>query len=145
MFLDIKKAHLAPLCQDDVYVDLPEEAGVGEDECGKLIHWLYGCRPAAQAWEEHFSELLKKNGFTRLKSVPVAFVHEERGMMGVVHGDDFVWEGRDRDLDWILEVMQGEYELKNRGRLGFGPHDVRKIDMLGRVIELTDEGVTWGG
>ena len=35
--------------------------------------------------------------------------------------------------------------LKNRGRLGFGPNDVRKIDMLGRVIELTHEGITWQG
>jgi hypothetical protein len=145
LFLDIKKAHLAPLCQSDVYVELPEEAEVKEDECGKLIHWLYGCRPAAQAWEEHYSELLCRNGFTRLKSVPVAFAHKERDMVGVVHGDDFVWEGRDKDLDWVLGVLQNEYELKNRGRLGFGPNDVRRIDMLGRVIELTEEGVSWGG
>ena len=72
-------------------MDLPGEAEVEDDECGKLIHWLYGCRPAAQAWEEHFSALLKNHGFKRLKSVPVAFVHETRDMSGVVHGDDFVW------------------------------------------------------
>ena len=41
--------------------------------------------------------------------------------------------------------MQDKYELKNRGRLGFGPNDVRKIVMLGRTIELTDEGITWQG
>ena len=29
--------------------------------------------------------------------------------------------------------------------MGFGPNDVRKIDMLGRVIELTHEGITWQG
>lgn len=40
MYLDIKKAHLAPKCDKDVYVELPEEAGVQSDECGKLIHWL---------------------------------------------------------------------------------------------------------
>ena len=50
-------------------------------------------------------------------------------------GDDFVWEGRDEDLDWVLNLLEKEYELKNRGRLGFGPKDVRKIDILGRVIE----------
>ena len=115
-----------------------------DDERGKLIHWLYGCRPAAQAWGEHYSMLLQ-NGFKRLKTVPVAFVHPERDMRGVVHGDDFVWEGRDKDLDWVLAVLKKEYELKNRGRLGFGPDDVRKIDMLGRVIELTEEGITWKG
>ena len=145
MYLDIKKAHLAPLCQADVYVELPAEAEVQDDECGKLIHWLYGCRPAAQAWEEHYSALLQGNGFKRLQTVPVAFINEEKDLSGVVHGDDFVWEGRDEDLDWVLNLLEKEYELKNRGRLGFGPKDVRKIDILGRVIELSEEGITWKG
>ncbi len=145
MYLDIKKAHLAPLCLTDVYVELPAEADVMEGECGKLIHWLYGCRPAAQAWEEHYSALLVANGFERLKTVPVAFTHPVRDLHGVVHGDDFVWEGREEDLDWILKVLEKEYELKNRGRLGFGPKDVKRIDILGRVIELTDEGIMWSG
>jgi hypothetical protein len=145
MYLDIKKAHLAPLCKIDVYVELPVEAGVQDDECGKLMHWLYGCRPAAQAWEEHYSALLVDNGFKRLTTVPVAFTHPDRDLHGVVHGDDFVWEGREEDLDWILKVLEREYELKNRGRLGFGPKDVRKIDILGRVIELTDQGIKLSG
>ena len=43
-----------------------------------------------QAWEEHYSALFKNHGFKRLKSVLVAFVHENHGF---VRGDDFVWEG----------------------------------------------------
>ena len=77
--------------------------------------------------------------------MPVAFVHEERDLYGGVRGDDFVWEGRDRDLDWVLKILESKYELKNRGRLGFGPKDVRKIGVLGRIIELTDNGITWQG
>ena len=115
MYLDKKKAHVIPLCEQDVYVELPGEAEVEDDECGRLIHWLYGCRPAAQAWEEHYSALLKNHGFKRLKSVPVQ------------------------------KLLEDKYELKNRGRLGFGPNGVRKIDMLGRVIELTHEGITLQG
>ena len=145
LFLDIKKAHVQPLCEKDVYIELPPEAEVEEDECGKLIHWLYGCREAAQAWEERYSALLKANGFERLTTVPVAFVHKERNMVGVVHGDDFVWEGCDKDLDWVLKVLKTKYELKDRGRLGPDPSDVQKIDMLGRVIEYTHEGITWMG
>ena len=144
MFLDIKKAHSAPLCKIDVYVELPPEAEVREDECGKIIHWLYGCRPAAQAGEEHCSALLEANGVKRLKSVPVAFVHKARDMIGV-HGDDFIWEGCDDDLVLVLKVLEKEYKLKNRRRLGPDPNDVRKIDMLGRIIEYTDEGITWSG
>ena len=137
MYLDIKKAHVLPLWEQDVYVELPGEAEVEDDECGKLIHWLYGCHLAAQAWEEHSSALLKNHGFKLLKSVQVAFVHETRDMSGVVHGDDFVWESVDEDLDWVQKLLEDKHELKNRGRLGFGPNDVRKIDTLGCVIEVT--------
>ena len=30
MFIDAKKAHLNPKCEDDVYIDLPEEVGAGK-------------------------------------------------------------------------------------------------------------------
>jgi hypothetical protein len=138
VYLDIKKAHLAPLCQQDVYLELPSEAEVKDDECWKLVHWLYGCRPAAQGWEEQYSALLAQHGFTRLKTVPMVFVH----LSGAVHGDDFVWEGRGSNLDWVLKVLEGEYELNNRGRLGLGEKDLRKIDMLERVIEIDDRGIS---
>ena len=48
MFLEIRKVHLARLCELDVYVELPGEAELEEDECGKLVHSLYGCRSADQ-------------------------------------------------------------------------------------------------
>ena len=50
-YIDVKKAHLAALCRQLVFVELPEEAGAAPDECGRLVYWLYGCRPAAQAWD----------------------------------------------------------------------------------------------
>ncbi len=49
LVIDVKKAHLYPLCEVDAYIELPEEAGAGPGTCGKLVHWLYGFRPAAQA------------------------------------------------------------------------------------------------
>ena len=56
-----------------------------------------------------------------------------------------MWVGLDDDLNWILEVLSKEYELKNRGRLGSGREDVRRIDILGRIVEWTEEGVKWSG
>ena len=50
MFIDVKKAHLNGVCErDDVYVELPSEAGA-PGKCGRLLRWLYGMREAAQAW-----------------------------------------------------------------------------------------------
>ena len=129
---------MIPKCDQDVYVQLPLEAGAQPDECGKSLFWLYGCRPAAQAWEEHYSAVLSKAGFKRLVSCPVAFVHESRDLMGVVHGDDFVFVGLDVDVDFSLGVLQANYELKNRGRLGSGDEDAKVIDMLGRKLRWPD-------
>ena len=50
LLIDARKAHLNYLCEDDVYVELPEECGCPEGVCGKLKYWLYGFRPAAAAW-----------------------------------------------------------------------------------------------
>ena len=47
IFMDAKKAHLNPRCQEEVYIELPEEAEAGEGICGKLQFWMYGMRPAA--------------------------------------------------------------------------------------------------
>ena len=89
MFIDIKKAHLVPVCSEDVYIELPAEAGVLPHQCGKLDHWLYGCRKAGQAWEDHYSQVVFDAGFERGVASPVVFWHERRSMWCVVHGDDF--------------------------------------------------------
>ena len=48
----------------------------------KALFWHYGCRPAAQAWEDHYSAVLSKAGFKRLVSWLVACVHKSRDLMG---------------------------------------------------------------
>ena len=145
LYIDVKKAHVIAKCTQDVYVELPREAEVAEDECGKLIYWLYGCRPAARAWEEHYSALMESMGFKRLVTSPVAFYHRGRDTAAVVHGDDFIIEGADEELDYVQDVLAKNYEIKIRGRLGSGQRDVREIDMLGRKIRWHEWGVSWEG
>ena len=101
------------------------------------------CRRAGY-WQ-HYSCVLASVGFKRLLSSPVAFYHSERDLVGVVHGDDFVFVGVDRDLDFVLRVLKENYELKDRGRLGSGDHDKREVDMLGRKIRWHQWGLTWKG
>ena len=43
----------------DVYIQLPEEAGRTKGICGKLNFWLCGMRPAAAAWEKHHADKLE--------------------------------------------------------------------------------------
>ena len=145
LYIDVKKAHLVPKCTQDVYVELPTEAGAQADECGKLEYWLYGCRQAAQAWEEDYATAFEEAGFKRPASCPVVFSHRERDLIGAVHGDDFMFVGLDEDLDYVEKLLKDKYELKVRGRLGSGQNDKKSIDMLGRTIKLHEWGITWEG
>ena len=64
MYIDVKKAHLnGEVDYDDfAYITLPKEVGGG---VGRLRRWLYGMRPAASAWEEHYAANLKNEGYER--------------------------------------------------------------------------------
>ena len=101
LFIDAKKAHLNPRCDEEVYIELPPEAKQGESKCGRLNFWLYGFRSAGRAWEEHYAQKLVEAGFVRGKACPVVFRDEARDVDCVIHGDDFVMLGTDKELDWI--------------------------------------------
>ena len=68
MFVDAKKAHLNPKCEEPVYIELPEECGAAPGICGKLNYWLYGFRKAASAWEALYSAYFEEVGFKRVDS-----------------------------------------------------------------------------
>ena len=143
LFVDVKKAHIVPLCDQDVYFWLPAEAGPAQGECGKLEHWLYGCRPAAQAWENHYAARLESVGFIRGAGNPVAFLHPARDLACVVHGDDFTFSGLDGDLTWIENLMKQWSDVKIRARLGREETDDKKIDVLGRRLVWTKAGIEY--
>ena len=143
MFIDAKKAHINPECKDKVYIKLPEECGVDIGKCGKLIHWLYGFRPAAQAWENFYAEKLEKVGFKRGLASPVIFRHEKKDMDCVVHGDDFTVCGFDEDLRWLAEEMAKWFEIKVRAILGDDDNDDKVITLLGRIIGWKDWGIEY--
>ena len=75
LFVDAKKAHLNPRCEEDVYIELPVEAGVQGGLCGKLNFWLYGFRKAASAWEDLYAAKLVNCGFVRGVWCGVVFYH----------------------------------------------------------------------
>ena len=140
MFIDAKKAHLNPLCKEDVYIELPEEAGEGEGVCGKLVYWLYGFRKAASEWEKFYAAKLEDCGFERGMGCPVLFYHKERDLSAAVHGDDFVFTGYSKDLLWVADYLKGCFEIKVRAVLGEGANDDKDVTVLGRRVRWQ----TWG-
>jgi hypothetical protein len=140
LVIDVKKAHLYPLCEADVFIELPSEAKAEAGRCGKLTHWLYGFRPAAQAWESHYSSNLESIGFKRGVASPVSFYSPESDVSCLVHGDDFTFVGEKSALDFVEAKMKQWYELKVKARLGDEPEDDKETDILGRIVRCTEHG-----
>ena len=141
MFMDAKKAHLNSRCEEKVYIVLPDEANHGPGKCGRLNFWLYGFRPAAQAWEDFYSRCFREVGFTRGMGCPVVFRHVGRDIDIAVHGDDFVVAALPKQLHWIREKIESWFETKVRGMLGPDAGDDKQITFLGRIVEWTESGI----
>ena len=142
LLIDVKKAHLNSVCWEDVYIELPAEVGAGTEEIGKLRRWLYGFRPAAAAWENHYAEKLVGEGFKRGVSSPVSFYHDEKDINLVVHGDDFTFTGDQPGLQWVEGLMKRWYQVKVRARLGPEDSDDKEATLLGRTIKWHDWGIS---
>ena len=143
MMIDAKKAHLNPRCKEDVYIELPPEVGAESGQCGKLNFWLYGFRKAASAWEDFCAEVMEEAGFRRGVGCSVIFRHEEKDLLGVVHGDDFVFGGNDEDLKWVAKVLAAKFVIKVRGVLGPEDEDQKDEVLLGRFVRWRSWGIEW--
>ena len=130
-FVDVKKAHLNGRVPDDVraYVKLPG------GRVWRLKRWLYGMRPAAQAWEEDFAGKLESIGFQRSKSAPTVFFRKATGCRSVVHGDDFTFLSYDDTGRKIVEDMRAWYDLKLRAVIGDDEEDDKEVTILNRTLK----------
>ena len=143
MFIDARKAHLNPKCEEDVYIELPEECGAAPGVCGKLNYWLYGFRKAAAAWEALYASYFEEVGFVRGESCGVVFYHPGRDISLAVHGDDFTFSGLEEDLIWIRDLMRSWFEIKVRAMLGPDPKDDKEVVILGRIVKYKKLGITY--
>ena len=139
MFLDISKAHLYAPMLDEEFVELRRKEG----KCARLIFALCGMRTAASNWEKEYSKTLEEVGFHPGRATAVAFFHPTRDIRIIVHGDDFVVEGQQSDLDWVRDVLAAKYLLKVRGILGPEPCDQKRIVILGRVVDWRADELWW--
>ena len=143
MFIDAKKAHLNPLCREDVYIELPLEAGEDPQVCGKLKYWLYGFRKAASEWEKFYATKLEEAGFVRGMGCPVLFYHPGKDLSVAVHGDDFVFTGFEEDLQWVAKYLAECFELKVRAVLGGASTDDKEVVVLGRIVRWLPWGLSY--
>ena len=119
--VDVKRAYVYDPARRDVYVTLPDE-DLMPGYWLKLNVSMYGTRDAASNWEDKYASHLIQCGFAQGRSSPCILFHESRKVDVVVHGDDFTFLGDDASLDWCTTIMQEEYEIKLKYRLGPEKH-----------------------
>ena len=128
MFFDVSKAHLYAPMLDEEFVQLPPERWT-EGKCAWLIYTLYGMRTAASNWEKEYSKTLEVVEFRPGRATVVAFHHPECDVRIVVHGDDFVVEGKQSDLEWYGTCWD--------------PGDQKSIVILSPVVEWRKDELWW--
>ena len=52
-----------------------------------MVYWIYGCKRAAQAWEEHYARKLEEVGFVCGIGCGVVFYHEGKDVTVGCHGE----------------------------------------------------------
>jgi hypothetical protein len=108
-----------------------------------LVRCLYGTRDAPKRWEAFLAEQLIALGFAKGRASPCCYYHAALGVRCIVHGDDFVLSGRAAALDEVKAGMHARFLLKELGRLGGGPGELRELRVLNRVIQWTPAGLRY--
>ena len=106
-----------------------------------MVHWLYGCKLAAQAWENFYASKLEEVGFKRGDACGVVFHHDAKDLSCVCHGDDFKIVGEEQSLKWIASEMEKWFELKTRAVLGPDETDDKEVVILRRVVRWKEWGI----
>ena len=81
-------------------------------------------------------------GFVKGASSPCSFFHKQRGIKVVVHGVDFLCEGRMAELQWLQAEVAKEFLNKSQ-ILWPEPGCERGIKLLNRRIRWENGGITW--
>ena len=142
MNLDVSRAHFYAKAKRAVYVALPPEDPRSQDPnvCGKLLFSMYGTRDAASNWEEEYSEFMGTLGMKKGVASPCHFYDEKEQIRILVHGDDFLGVGTERQLRALVEKIMEQYEARYE-IIGPAEHLQKRTKIIGRFVTFTDEGI----
>ena len=138
MINDVRRAYFYAKTHRDIYVELPAEDTEGsKDQLGKLNLSLYGTRDAASNWQKHLTKHLEEIGFISGIGHPSVYHHKARGLVTLVHGDDYTTAGEPADLRWMKAELEKAYEIKTQV---VGPEGDVTGKVLNRIITYTGHG-----
>ena len=115
-------------------------------KCGKyakLKRWLHGVRKAASGWEDGYARRQVEDGVQRGTAAATTFNHPMTHVRVAVHGDDLTFAPVESELRKERSRMCEWYDVKVCGLLGSGRRHVRELEMLGRSLRWTEEGLEY--
>ena len=140
MVLDVKCALLYREMRRRVYIELPrQDRRYGDGSVvGMLRKAMYGTRDAPKIWRDQVQEALEELGFITSVLHPSVYFCRERGLVIIVHVDDFLCSGEASELEWLFENLRRKYEM-SRTMIGEGFEQEGKY--LNRLIRWTRQGI----
>ena len=84
----------------------------------------------------------KHLGVRRGRASAVCFHHPTRRLLGLVHGDDFVFSGFEEDLNWVAAELSRAAILNAVGKMGkdTAAGDIKEAKCLNRISRWTPDG-----
>ena len=141
---DISRAHFMGQAQREIYVELPPEdlhhEGDTEPMVGRLLRSMYGTQDASQIFQKDYTSHLEPLGAEFCKLCPAIFRVKEKGLIGLVHGDDFLVDGELEGLKWFDKVLNDKYKARWEATLGDGEKDAKQMFFLNRLIRYVPDG-----
>ena len=140
MVNDISRAYFFAPAARELYVELPpEDMDPMLDLVGRLNWSLYGTRDAARNWADTVGKKMQAIGFQRGIAFPAIYVHPERRIVTVVHGDDFTSSGTEEDLLWLRDKLSEQFETKTNF-VGHKEGMPEEGKVLNRILRATAAG-----
>ena len=140
---DISRAHFMGRAARVLHVELPDEDKVyptdTEPMCGRLERSMYGTQDASKIFQEDYTAWLTSQGAEFSKLCPAVFKFEEKGLVGVVHGDDFLVTGSYESLQWLDKILNTKYMARWESLLGKDV-EVQETFFLNRMIRYVPDG-----
>ena len=119
---DVSTAFLHAPLEEEIYVTLPPEAGMGSQPF-KLNKAIYGLKQSSRAWYNTISKQLTAMGFSPSKADPSMFIkllpNGDR-IVFIMHVDDVLVMGRDlAEVQSVIDQIGAVFPIKDLGEAGY--------------------------
>ena len=137
---NISTAFIHALVDGNFYVLPPLEFYPEGRTLWKLKKALYGLKHSPKLWQQYFASVMDKNGFRRMKSDPILYVHDSKQLYVLAYVDDLMFCGSQADVSTLIKDLQKDLLLKVTSTLNEG----QSSSFLGRNLKRISTFISVG-